>query len=109
MAAIDRLLVRSTEPAIIIVQADHGPDAEMDPNWRINNTNLSERMSIFNAYYFNDQDYSTLYEGITPVNTFRVVLNKYFGAGLELLVDRVYFSTWNAPYSFTDVTAETVD
>ncbi len=68
------------------------------------NTDLKERMSILNAYYFPGQKYQGLYGRISPVNSFRVVLNTYFGATLELLPDRSFFSTWTDPYRFIDVT-----
>ncbi|MHB1557432.1 MAG: hypothetical protein ACYC61_08125 [Isosphaeraceae bacterium] len=38
------------------------------------------------------------------MNSFRVVLNTFFGADLPLLPDRSYFSTWPEPYRFIDVT-----
>ena len=50
-------------------------------------------MSILNAYYFPGGRYEGLYEAISPVNSFRVVLNTFFGAKLptaarpELLLD----------------------
>jgi hypothetical protein len=48
-------------------------------------------MTILNANYFFDHNYTALYPGITPVNTFRVILNIYFGASLPLLDDRSFF------------------
>ena len=62
-------------------------------------------MSILNAYYFPNRDYRELYQQITPVNSMRVMLNTFFGAGLKLLPDRSYYSTWSEPYEFMDVTA----
>lgn len=41
-----------------------------------------------------------------PVNTFRLIFNFYFGTDYELLDDRCYFSSYDYPYKFTDVTDE---
>ena len=94
---IKQILARSPEPPIIILQSDHGSELKLDMN-DVNNTDLKERMSILNAYYFPGQKYDGLYSGISPVNSFRVVLNTYFGSNLELLPDRSFFSTWPEPY-----------
>jgi hypothetical protein len=102
-SAVDAILSQSDEPPIIILQADHGPGSLLD--WEnVENTYLPERMSIFNAYYFPDGNYARLYDSITPVNSFRIVLDQYFGLQLGLLEDKSYFSTWSEPYAFIDVT-----
>ncbi len=95
---IDEILSRSPEPPIIILQSDHG--ACYGPY----EENLSDRMSILNAYYFPNQNYQDLYQTITPVNTFRVVFNQFFGTDYELLDDRSYFSNSKTAYNFFDVT-----
>lgn len=100
---IDRILAESPEPPIIIVQSDHGSELNLDMN-SLENTDLPERMGILNAYYFPDGRYEGLSPDITPVNSFRVVLNTFFGADLPLLPDRSYYSTWPEPYRFIDVT-----
>ncbi len=100
---IDRILADSPEPPIIIVQSDHGSELNLDMQ-SVGNTDLHERMSILNAYYFPGGHYEGLYDSISPVNSFRVVLNTFFGAKLPLLPDRSFFSTWPDPYKFIDVT-----
>jgi len=40
-----------------------------------------------NAVYFPDHDYRMLYPQMSPVNTFRIVFNHYFGQNLPLLKD----------------------
>jgi hypothetical protein len=100
---IDRILAESPEPPIIIVQSDHGSELNLDMQ-SVRNTDLHERMSILNAYYFPGGRYEGLHDSISPVNSFRVVLNTFFGARLPLLPDRSFFSTWQDPYKFIDVT-----
>ena len=100
---IDRILAQSPEPPIIILQSDHGSELNLDMH-SVQNTDLHERMSILNAYYFPGGHYEALYDSISPVNSFRVVLNTFFGTQLGLLPDRSFFSTWPDPYTFIDVT-----
>jgi hypothetical protein len=68
-------------PYTIIIEGDHGfRDFE----------NKSDKSKVFqnlNAYYFSDQNYKGLYDSISPVNSFRVILNKYFNQHLQLLKD----------------------
>ena len=100
---IDTILSRSPTPPIIIVQSDHGPASQLYVE-NAAKTNVTERMSILNAYYLPGSDYAELYATITPVNTFRVILNRYFGGVFELLPDRSYYSAWCRLYNFVDVT-----
>ncbi|MEQ1796939.1 MAG: sulfatase-like hydrolase/transferase [Lacibacter sp.] len=65
---------------IIIVEGDHG--------YRTSEGNkIGYTFQNFNAIYFPDQKYDLLYDSLSPVNTFRIVLNKYFYAGFPLLKD----------------------
>ena len=82
---IDALIQGSESPPVIIVQSDHGPlpDLTEDP---------LERLPILNAYYLPGVNMDEiLYPSISPVNSFRVVLNSYFGQDLPRLEDRSYF------------------
>jgi len=57
-----------------------------------------------NAYYLPDDGDGLLYESITPVNTFRLIFSSYFNSRYDLLEDNSYFSTYERPYQFVDVT-----
>jgi hypothetical protein len=49
-------------------------------------------MRILNAYYVPDKIKKQLYNNITPVNTFRVILSEIIGLELPLLKDEVFFT-----------------
>jgi hypothetical protein len=100
---VEQILSKSATPPVIIIQGDHGSGMLLDFSSSAN-TCLHERTSIFNAYYLPGDGKKDLYASITPVNSFRIVLNNYFGANLPLLEDRSYYSGWNTPYKFEDVT-----
>ena len=65
---------------VIIVAGDHGFKTE---EAQINGYTFNN----YSAFYFPDRQYQTLYRSVSPVNTFRLVLNKYFNANLPLLKD----------------------
>ena len=98
LKAADEIIKNSKEPPIIIIQGDHGPGAYLDFS-SVDNSNIPERMSILNAYYFPDGNYENLYPSISPVNSFRVVLDQFFGMKMDLLQDDHFFSagSYNNP------------
>jgi hypothetical protein len=101
---IDNILKNSKTPPIIIIQGDHGPASELRNVDGFENNAFDERFGILNAYYFPDQDYKQLYPQISPVNSFRVLMNKYFEGQYELLEDKAFYSDWTHPYDFQEVT-----
>jgi hypothetical protein len=80
-------IIQKSDPApIIIIQGDHGPNHAGTPG----------RMKILNAYYFPEGKTSALYPTITPVNSFPVVFNTFFGADYKLLPDISYHSLYKS-------------
>ena len=83
-ATLDTILAASERPPGIVVQGDHGPGSRLDFA-SLEDTALKERFGILNAYYFPESEDEGLYDSISPANTFRLVLNRYFGTHLPLL------------------------
>ena len=100
---INEILKKSPRPPIIIIQADHGNTPEGE--WEETGEFIQQRSKILNAYYFPGPAKKALYPTISPVNTFRLIFKEYFGANLDLLEDKVYYShPENSPYVFKEVT-----
>lgn len=107
----ETILSNSSKPPVIIYQADEGPFPMNEPisddqEWAIaNQTSLQEKFPILNAYYFPGKSTEKFYDTITPVNSFRVLLNTYFNQNLPLLPDKNYvFQDDNNYYKFTEIT-----
>lgn len=99
---VQQIVANKNRPAIIVIQGDHGPGSLLD--WdNMNSASYRERFSILNAIYLPDQNYTALNSNLTPINTFRIILNNYFGQNLALPKDRNIFSTWDKPFEFKDI------
>jgi len=106
--AVEQILSLSKTPPIIIIQGDHGaaytrssiPYTHIFPD----DAYLKEQMCILNAYYFPGVESSGIYDSITPVNSFRIMLNKYFNAGMPMLEDSSFYSSQAFPFDFINVT-----
>lgn len=100
---INHILSKKDNFPIIILQGDHGARSMTDLS-NPDKTYLKEAYSILNAYYLPSNGNNVLYESITPVNTFRLVFNLYFGESYDLLEDRSYFYNILLSPAIVDVT-----
>ena len=100
---VDKILSQSDSPPIIIIQGDHGIGFGLD--WaNPTDEQIKNRLSIFNAYFFPPNNEILVYDTITPVNSFRLIFNSYFDSNFEILEDRMYFTNYENPYNFSNVT-----
>lgn len=99
LTMIDR--IRERQPnSVIIIQGDHGcrsdwqstAGTDLIPWQGTKEEYVRNYTAILNTVYFPDGDYRAFYPGITPVNTFRIVFNKYFGTKYELLPDKTFLA-----------------
>jgi hypothetical protein len=87
------IVSNSPTPPIILLQADHGSVIE----------SAVRRMSILNAYYLPNGGDQILYESISPVNSFRVIFDYYFGGKEKRLEDASYYSTYDKPFDYRQI------
>ena len=85
LPVIESILSESETPPVILLMGDHGPPATKF-------TNPEARMKILNAYFVDAKTQSGLYDSITPVNSFRIILDEYFGNDYPLLEDTSYYA-----------------
>jgi hypothetical protein len=104
LQVIDALLENSATPPVIIIQGDHGPGYLQLKQGDTPNSCAWERASILNAYYFPEQKTDLLYPSISPINSFRAAFNTYLNGNFALLEDKTFFSWFELPYNFTDIT-----
>jgi hypothetical protein len=92
LKVVDKILADSKIPPVIIIQGDHGAFRFAVPE---------QRMSILNAYYLPGTAARTsLYSSITPVNTFRILFDSYFGKNYPLLPDVSRYSPVDSRWNF---------
>jgi hypothetical protein len=109
---VDRLLAEPEDrDPIVILQSDEGPHPlpyEYDRFWNwfgATDAQLREKFGLLNAYHLPGVEAEALSPTISPVNSFRVVLNEYFGQEMELVPDRSFIFRDEAHlYRFREVT-----
>lgn len=93
LPVLTSIISNSPTPPIIVLQADHGSVIESPVR----------RMGILNAYYLPDGGKQILYESISPVNSFRVIFDYYFGGAAKRLEDTSYYSTYDKPFDYMQI------
>ncbi|NCF51581.1 hypothetical protein GWP57_08225 [Gammaproteobacteria bacterium] len=119
LTLVDRILESAKTPPIIILQADEGPwparmagdesligrDAPATAWLKASDDELREKMRVLNALYLPGGGADGLPDHLSPVNTFRLIFDRYFGGTFGLLEDRSFiYDSERRLYSFTDVT-----
>jgi len=103
-------ILEKTPNSVIILQADEGPYPnryENDKNnfdWeKAEKSEIDTKMSIFNAVYFPDRDYLLLNKISSPVNSFRLIINKFLKQNIPLLEERYYLGNMTYPYKILEI------
>jgi len=103
LSFVDQVQEQSQNP-IIILQSDHG-SAFLAEDWNEPSIGfLNERGRIFNAILPSKSFEQSPSPSITAVNTFRVIFNQTFNEEYELLEDETFYSSYDNPYSFKNIT-----
>ena len=74
---LQTVIKKSNNPPIIILMGDHGLEG-------------TNRHTDLLAYYLPGNGSAKLYPTISPVNSFRLIFDEYFGANYPLLPDKTY-------------------
>ncbi|MGH2621164.1 MAG: hypothetical protein ACRDHG_11435, partial [Anaerolineales bacterium] len=88
LESIDQIRTTSESPPIIILQSDEGFQANTETFAR--EVMLDIRLKGLSAFYLPDQDVSHLPQNLNNVNTFRYLLDLYFGTQLGMLKNASY-------------------
>jgi hypothetical protein len=81
---VEQIMQHDSGKKIIIIQSDHGM-------YEFSLFREDDAFRNFTAIYTPDQDYAGFYNGMSNVNTFRIILNQYFGQDLPVLQDKQFF------------------
>jgi hypothetical protein len=86
LITIKKILANSKSNPIIIIQGDHGFRSIDNVSKQ---DSLHEAHTIFNAYYLPSGGATMLNDSIKPANTFRLILDYYFGMQMPMLSNQI--------------------
>ncbi len=109
------LAVPETERPIIVIAADEGPYPERYNrdqagfDWsQATDEELATKFGVLQAMYLPGEapaDAPAPYADMSVINTFPIILDRYFDEHIPMLPDRSFMSrTWPRPYDLTDIT-----
>lgn len=81
---INSIKKKTDNKAIIILQSDHGL-SDIRPSRK------HDAFRNYSAFYFPDGDYSMIYDSMSNVNCFRIIINKYMNQSLPLVPDKTFY------------------
>jgi len=104
LKTVDGIQANAKRPTVIILQGDHGPGLLPNNYREVDKLEPTLRFGMLNAYSLPGGPPRELYPSISPVNSFRVVFNRYLGTHYPLLKDEHYFSPYTYPYDLRRMT-----
>lgn len=105
LETIGYIISNSSSKPIIVIQADHaGSIWEFSDKYSKDGVDTFRgRHGILNTFLAPQVLTQKLLRHKTPVNTFAEIMNYLFEEGIEINEDKVYYSYYEAPYEFKDV------
>jgi hypothetical protein len=102
-SVVDRLIAESGRTPIIVLLSDHGPNIRRglsaDQHYGI-------RLATLSAVLVPGAPPGLVPQDLSNVNLFRLVFNEAFGAGMPLLPNRHFVSSFSQPFDFHEVRSD---
>lgn len=112
LKVINKIIKNSKTKPIIILQSDHGSDmffkdsyVKLSISEPLRSIQIMERIENLNAIYlpYKTKNSSELIKDLTPVNTFRLIFNEFFGDTLPYKKNGVFYSDYYNQFKFTKI------